>query len=158
MKHKKSKNNLDEMQDHKLLKIEEFGFWLVFWALAAAVVIQALIGANIEKLIGEIVVLFIASIYIAYSTLKNGLWTRNIIPSLKGNAITSIIPSLGIGVFNAVRVFVILDRQISLSAVLQIVIVMVVVYALCFVILEVFRMIYKMKRRKLDNIIDEEER
>ena len=37
MKYKKSNNMLDEMQDNKLLKIEEFGFWLVFWILTAAI-------------------------------------------------------------------------------------------------------------------------
>ena len=26
------KNNLDEMQDRKLLKLEEYGFWIMFWA------------------------------------------------------------------------------------------------------------------------------
>ena len=39
------KNNLDEMQDRKLLKLEEYGFWIMFWALAAAIVIQLATGA-----------------------------------------------------------------------------------------------------------------
>ena len=39
------KNNLDEMQDRKLLKLEEYGFWIMFWTLAAAIVIQLVTGA-----------------------------------------------------------------------------------------------------------------
>jgi len=31
MSDKKSGRTLDEMQDQKLLKIEELGFWLSFW-------------------------------------------------------------------------------------------------------------------------------
>ena len=27
------KNNLDEMQDRKLLKLEEYGFWIMFWIM-----------------------------------------------------------------------------------------------------------------------------
>ena len=76
MKYKKSKNMLDEMQDNKLLKIEEFGFWLVFWILFAAILLQALIGTTLKELAGEIAALLAASVYIVFSSLKNGLWTR----------------------------------------------------------------------------------
>ena len=61
MKNKKSKNMLDEMQDRKLLKIEEFGFWLVFWVLFAVILLQALMGATLKELAGEIAVLLAAS-------------------------------------------------------------------------------------------------
>lgn len=33
---KKPKNNLDEMQEQKLLHIEQRSFWLAFWMLVAA--------------------------------------------------------------------------------------------------------------------------
>ena len=44
----KSNKQLDEMQESKLLKIQEKGFWLVFWILFAAIFVQALI-ASIDK-------------------------------------------------------------------------------------------------------------
>ena len=44
----KSNKQLDEMQESKLLKIQERGFWLVFWILFAAIFVQALI-ASIDK-------------------------------------------------------------------------------------------------------------
>lgn len=34
------KNNLDEMQEHKLLKIEHNGCWFAIWSLLAAIFIQ----------------------------------------------------------------------------------------------------------------------
>lgn len=37
----KSNKQLDEMQENKLLKIQEKGFWLVFWILFAAIFVQA---------------------------------------------------------------------------------------------------------------------
>ena len=36
----KRRNNLDEMQEQKLLHIESRGYWLAFWGLAAALIIQ----------------------------------------------------------------------------------------------------------------------
>ena len=44
----KSNKQLDEMQESRLLKIQEKGFWLVFWILFAAIFVQALI-ASIDK-------------------------------------------------------------------------------------------------------------
>lgn len=90
----KSNKQLDEMQESKLLKIQEKGFWLVFWILFAAIFVQALIGMTLKEIAGEIVVLVAASIYIAAASLKNGLWTRNIQPTIKSNLATSIIPAL----------------------------------------------------------------
>ena len=90
----KSNKQLDEMQESKLLKIQEKGFWLVFWVLFAAIFVQALIGMTLKEIAGEIVVLVAASIYIAAASLKNGLWTRNIQPTIKSNLATSIIPAL----------------------------------------------------------------
>lgn len=95
----KSNKQLDEMQESKLLKIQEKGFWLVFWVLFAAIFVQALIGMTLKEIAGEIVVLVAASIYIAAASLKNGLWTRNIQPTIKSNLATSIIPALILGVF-----------------------------------------------------------
>ena len=92
---KTRKNNLDEMQDQKLLKLEEYGFWVMFWALVLSIVIQLIIGSSIKEVLGEIIVLLIGSGYISVTTLKNGLWTRTSIPTRKGSALASImLPSL----------------------------------------------------------------
>ena len=158
MKYKKSKNMLDEMQDNKLLKIEEFGFWLVFWILFAAILLQALIGTTLKELAGEIATLLAASVYIVFSSLKNGLWTRKFTPTLKTNAVVSTIPSFILGVINAVRAFVILKKPIEFGATIQIVAMCAGVYILCFALMELFRLIYIKRRRKLDDIEDENER
>ena len=36
----KRKNNLDEMQEQKLLHIESKGYWLAFWGLGVSLIIQ----------------------------------------------------------------------------------------------------------------------
>ena len=42
------KNILDEMQDQKMLKLEEYGFWILFWALTAAILVQLLMGGTLR--------------------------------------------------------------------------------------------------------------
>lgn len=155
MKSKKSKHSLDEMQDHKLLKIEETGFWLSFWVSFAVIIMQVLIGANLREIAGEAIILFVASIYIAFSSIKNGLWTRNHLPTTKANALTSIIPSLAIGTFNSIRAFVVLKQKIRPNLIIQIFVIMLAVYVICFVILEILRVIYKKRRDKLEDIDDD---
>lgn len=137
----KSNKQLDEMQESKLLKIQEKGFWLVFWVLFAAIFVQALIGMTLKEIAGEIVVLVAASIYIAAASLKNGLWTR-------------IIPALILGVFWTIRSIVILDKSISESSV-QIVIAVLSAYVVCFLMLEILRRVYKHQREKLDDVEEE---
>ena len=154
----KSNNMLDEMQDRKLLTMEEFGFWLVFWILVAAILLQALMGTTLKELAGEIAALLAASVYIVFSSLKNGLWTRKYTSTLKTNAIASAIPSLIFGVINAVRAFVILKKPIEFRTAIQIAAMCIGVYVLCFVLLAVFCLIYKKRREKLDDIEEEKER
>ena len=76
MMKKAHKNNLDEMQDQKLLKLEEYGFWVMFWALAVSIVVQLIIGGTIKEVLGEIIILLVGSVYLSAATLKNGLWAR----------------------------------------------------------------------------------
>ncbi len=154
MSDKKSGRTLDEMQDQKLLKIEELGFWLSFWVSFAVIAIQALAGAGLKEIAGEIIILFSASIYIAFSTVKRGLWTRNDVPTLKSNAVTSVIPSMASGALNLIRARFILKKEIHGDLIMQIFVIMLAIYAISLAILEVLRFIYQKRHDKLENIDD----
>ncbi len=143
-------NNLDEMQDQKLLKMEEYGFWIMFWALAIAVAVQLITGSTLKETAGEIAVLLIGSIYIAAASLKNGLWTRKFTPSMKGNAIASIVPAVLIAVIHAIKM--IRSESFNAGNVVFTAAVMAAVYAACFAVLEAFRAMYKKRRAELDDI------
>ena len=152
---KNRRNNLDEMQNQKLMKLEEYGFWGMFWALLTAIVIQLITGGTIRNIAGEIIVLLIGSIFICAATLKNGIWTRQSTPTKKGNAGTSIFPAIAVGILNAIKISK--NGQWDSSSILIMVVLMVVVYIACFSILELFRMAYNKQRSKLDDINDESE-
>ena len=76
------KNNLDEMQEQKLLKIEHYGFWLAFWGLAAVIIMQVIMTKDVSnistKLAGETLVFLLISIYTLVACLVNGIWDRRV--------------------------------------------------------------------------------
>ena len=147
-------NRLDEMQDQKLLKLEEFGFWTMFWGLAAAIVVQLILGGTIKQVAGELIVLLIGSVYLCVTSLKNGIWTRESTPTRKGSAMASIIPAVLIGAIHGWKL--IQKDQINTTSLLITAAIMAAVYAACFAVLEVFRAAYNKRRSALDDIPDEE--
>lgn len=155
MKHQKSRNDLDEMLDNKLLRIEETGVWLSFWGLLIAIIVQIVIGFHFREIVGELIVFSAVSVYLLFSSLKNGLWTRRYVPSVKTNIAYSIFPALIIGAISAIRAIFILHIQISLGLIIGKVVLMVGTFVSCFIILEIMSRIYQKRRSKLDDIDDE---
>ena len=49
------------MQEQTLTKIEARGFWLMWWSLIAILVIQAMMHAASEQMLGEWVVFMLVS-------------------------------------------------------------------------------------------------
>ena len=147
--------NLDEMQNQKLLKLEEYGFWIVFWALLLSIIVQLTAGLGINEVIGEIVVFLMGSVYLAITTLKNGLWTRSTVPSRKGNALVSMIPAAVIGALHVFRMLQ--SNRVTANALFVTFGIMAAAYAGCFAILELFRANYQKRRSELDNIGESEE-
>ena len=75
----KKRNNLDEMQELQLLKIEHNACWLAFWGLCAAFIIQRVFCADNDIApLGETLVLFCMSIYILIACIRRGIWDRKL--------------------------------------------------------------------------------
>ena len=62
-------NQLDEMQEQTLRKIEGRGFWLMWGGLLAAWIVQTMFGAA-DKAAGEWVVFMIGCIYMCVACLR----------------------------------------------------------------------------------------
>ena len=78
---KNTKNNLDERQEQILLKIEHNSFWMAFWLLIAAMLIQEIVfKVDLRTFGGECLILLIVCILPAteYSPLPGrfGTFTR----------------------------------------------------------------------------------
>lgn len=95
------KNNLDELQEQKLLKIESNGAWLAFWGLLIAILVQIIMGIGQENLLKNIAAEWIVfmglALYMGLACAKNGIWDRRLKPNPKTNLVISLISGLVCG-------------------------------------------------------------
>ncbi|WP_419822038.1 DUF6773 family protein [Anoxybacterium hadale] len=98
----KGNNRLDEMQEQKLLRIEHFGVWFAFWGLFAAIIIQLIIGGAgvLREIAGECIVFMLLAFYLLVACIKNGIWDRKLVPSLKTHLLISLAGGTATGIIN----------------------------------------------------------
>lgn len=92
------------MQELKLLKIESRGFWLAFFGLFAAVLIQIfLYGSEFtDHAIGEFIIFLVMAVYLICGCLKNGIWDRHLQATPAVNIGCSFLAAALAGLFNAI--------------------------------------------------------
>lgn len=89
------KNRLDEIQEQTMRKIESHGFWLLWYSLLAAWIVQTVFGA-VDKAAGEWVVFMIGCIYMVVACLRNGLWERHFSDTPPANAVYSLVAAVAV--------------------------------------------------------------
>lgn len=154
----KEKNNLDELQEQKLLKIEHNGVWFAFWGLLAAILVQTVMGIGRENLFGDIagewIVFMCLAIYLVVSCMKNGIWDRRLQPTITTNIVISVIT----GAVCAIVFFLATYLRYSKLAgsIATGVLMFVMFFTLAFIALTVSAVIYKKRVKKLDAEIEED--
>ena len=148
---KKEKNNLDERQELKLLKIEHNGCWFAFWGLLAAMSIQMFLGNGSPKnLAGEWIVFMCLAIYLSAACMKNGIWDRKLKPNFKTNAIASVIAGTALGVIWFVISYQ--NYHNFIGSIMTGVFMFVCTGGLCLAALVVSSLIYKKRVEKLEKV------
>ena len=146
----KNKSNLDEMQEQKLLKIEHNGYWLGFWGLLAAILIQsALDPGNIRAMVGEFVVFTLMGAYMVLDCMRNGIWDRKLKPNWQTNLKLSLLAGVLFGVYQAVRVY--LRLHLLLGAAVTLVISAALIFVLCFGGLQIASALTKRRKQHLED-------
>ena len=150
------KNNLDEMQEQKLLKLESRGFWLTWWALLAAMAVQLLVygvEAYHLLLLGEWAVFMLSGVYMAAACIKQGLWDRKLKPNFRTNLLMSLAAGVVTGCFMGVYSF----RSFGEAEAAWWTVAMVggFTFALCLLALSLSAAAYKKRRQKLDEDSEE---
>ena len=147
---KKNKSNLDEMQEQKLLKIEHNGYWLGFWGLLAAILIQsALDPGNIRAMVGEFVVFTLMGAYMVLDCMRNGIWDRKLKPNWQTNLKLSLLAGGLFGVYQAVRVY--LRLHLLLGAAVTLVISAALIFVLWFGGLQIASALTKRRKQHLED-------
>lgn len=149
------KNNLDEMQENKLLHIEKNGCWFAFWALLASMFIQMFISVEniVERLAGEWIVFMSLAFYIGAACLKNGIWDRKLKADPKTNMRVSLIAAIVAATINAVINYV---QFGSVEGVFWcFVIVFIFTAVICFGALIICALIYKKRLHKMEEQYEE---
>ena len=148
---KKMKNNLDERQELKLLKIEHNGCWFAFWGLLAAMLIQIAIGNDSrQNLMGEWIVFMCLAAYLTISCIRNGIWDRRLKPNFKTNVAASSIAAIIMGILwfsISYRNYHKLAGSIATG-----IIMFFSVGVLCFLALTLSSKLYKKRIQKLEEI------
>lgn len=146
---KAKKNNLDERQEQILLKIEHKGFWLAFWLLLAAMLVQSITsGVDFRVYAGECAILLIISLYVSIECIRNGIWDRKIQPKASANILASLIAGLAMGVVNAISLMRFFDKPwgaIAAGAVIG-----VITFLLCMIALSVSMRLYRKRAEKME--------
>ncbi len=156
MKKSNVKNNLDEMQEQKLLKIEHNGCWFAFWGLFISMIVQnTIFGNQGPYVLGEWILFMCLSIYLAVACIKNGIWDRR----LKAEPVTNLLMSLVGGVVMAVIMFIQVYNRSGMigGSVCAAIFAGGFVFALCFLALTFFTGMYHKRVAKMEAEESEEE-
>lgn len=153
------KNNLDEMQELKLLKIESHGFWLGFIGLFLVIAVQAFLYGpehTENALAGEFIIFLCMGLYLMGGCLKNGIWDRHLKATPAVNIGFSLLAAVITALFNGIvsyRNYQDLPGALIVFAITFLLVGVTVSVALC-----VCSALYHRKKKLLENeACDEEE-
>lgn len=152
---RKMKNNLDEMQEMNALKIAERSFWIMFFGLVIAILVQNLLYKEnlLRYVAGEMIILCAGGAYQVAANIRKGIWSRTIQATAKSNFVVSFICSaifsVMFGVINYMRFG---EGEIALKSA---VVFFGFIFILCYIVLSVMLIVWKKKNRELEE--DEEE-
>ncbi len=149
---KPKKNNLDEMQEQKLLHIEHNMAWLAWCGLLVAIVGQLLLFGpqGIQYIWGEWILFMVLCVYLAVDCIRNGIYDRHIRPDDKRSQFFLCLSASLIGAA-VVAVVVYRGFDSAKMALIFFVAVLVVCLTLCQVAMHVANKTYRNRVEELEN-------
>lgn len=153
------KNDLDEMQEKKLLKVEHHACWIGFWGLTAAIYIQQAIGIltdTPQNTTGETIVLLVMSAYIIIRCISNGIWDRKLKPNMKTNTIISVSVSVAVALFQSIITYA--KYQKLLGSIGVFVFMSCLLFVLMMLVFGISVSLYRRKTLQLEKLADQDER
>ncbi len=148
----KKKNNLDEMQEQKMLHIEHNMAWLAWGGLLAAICGQLLMFGpqGIQYIWGEWILFMVLCVYLVVDCIRNGLYDRYIRPD---DTKTQFLLSLAASLIGAALVAVIIYRGFDSGKMALVFFAgtLVVCFTLCIIALHFANQAYHKRAAQLEN-------
>ncbi len=147
---KMNKNNLDEMQEQELLKIEHNGYWLAFWGLLIAIVAETVFfgPADFKTLAGEWIVFMVITVYLAVACIRKGIWDRHLQMNTKTNLITSAIAALALSGIMGIITLKRYNKPAGTAA--AVLISAVITFVICFAVLTIAMRLTRKRNSELE--------
>jgi membrane protein DedA with SNARE-associated domain len=156
---KKFKKVIDERQEMELYKIEHLAFWVVYWLLLGAIIIQAtFMGAPFIEWAFEWFIFMIASVATLIGCYKKGQWDYYTKPTVKTYLFYSLAGSAIFTVVYTIASYFNNDYlKNDLLALFMIALVLFVfLFMIIFALLAAFGLMTKKRQAKLAQEFDEE--
>ena len=155
---KNRRNNLDEMQEQKLRRIESGGFWIAYWGLLAVMLIHLFRGGlgSGSWMLPEWLLFMGLSLYIVVRCLRGGIWDRRLKANFRTNLIASLVAGAAMGIINTILLMKNYGNALS-GAVAGGVVIGVGTFVLCLAALTLCVTILKRRQRKLEEEPEEDD-
>ena len=154
------KKIVDERQERELLKVEHYGFWIMFWALFASIIFQIIFFDNGTSLVGgEMVVLLISAVAIIIGCCIKGVWCYTSEPTIKNYLIYDVLFTILYGIIFGVERYMHSNyfRNNIKMFVLTIGIFSAFMFVFIFVLLFISGEIVKKRRTKLEDQFNDDD-
>lgn len=151
------KNNLDEMQESKLLKIESRGFWIGFLGLFLSIAVQAFLygpGNAGDMIFGELIVFLCMGLYLVGACLRNGIWDRHLQATPAVNIGLSLLAAAVTATFNAIVSYRTYQKAGGAAAVF--IVYFLMISAMLSVTLCACSALYHRRKKRLEEEYDDE--
>jgi len=103
---------VDERQEREMMGIERIGFWIMYFGLVAALLVQLLVlDFDIAHLSGKLTMLLIGTAWLVVGYYRKGLWDYFFNPGIKSYTFTGVIA----GILNGIMLFFFYYFRLNLS-------------------------------------------
>ena len=142
---------VDERQEYEMMRVERSSFWILFFGLVAAVLIQvALYGFDFALVAGEVIILLLCSVWSLVGYVRRGLWDYYSKPGIKAYIFYSVAAAVITGTAATLPIY--FRYGLPLWECLMIFAISAVsAFILAFIVLFAIGSITKKRQQKLQN-------
>ena len=99
------RNILDEREKLEAMRVVSGAFWIVYLGLLAAIIVQAVMGADLSQIAGEFIVLLVGGTWVGIGFIRRGIHDYFTKPGFKSYILYSLAGGILMGLTAALMEF-----------------------------------------------------